>query len=117
MIDTIKIYWKLILAGIITLAVLINIIILSVQLQSSNKKVEKAEIELIEKQAEMDNFIEKAKQKEFERNMRQSDIIIEEQLKKHEELKESIKNPSIDFTNVVIQDSINSKYNRRFIED
>ena len=114
MIDIIKIYWKLILIVVFALALFIVITFLSIQLSRSSKKNEEAQIELIEKQSELDIFIEQTKQKEFERSMEQSDIIIEEQLKKHEELKERIKNPGIDFTNDSVQNWINSEYNRRF---
>lgn len=112
---TLKKYWKLIIIiGMFALALFIAITFLSIQLSRSSKKNEEVQIELIKKQSELDIFIEQTKQKEFERSMKQSDIRIEEQLKKHEELKELIKNPGIDFSNDSIQNWINSEYNRRF---
>lgn len=110
-------YWKrtgIALAVVFVLAMLIGNYIYIRKLQKINVDTQ---LNLIDMEFEKTDLIEKANQKEFNNKIYEYSTIVKQKEKEVYEIKESIKNPGINFNDTHIQDSINAEFHRRFIKD
>ena len=103
--ETARIHWKLIgKIVIVILSIVLAVInyMYIAKLQNANTK---SQLDLIQKEFEHVEFIKK---------IEKHDVIVKKKQKVVDEIKESIKNPSVDLNVIRIQDSINTAFNLRF---
>ena len=117
MLDTIKIYWKLIVTVTIAVTIMTLGIVSYINSSRVNKKLVKAQIELVEKERLIKNLQQEVRESSFNSKIDSiEEVSINPQEKISNEIKESITNPTIDFSNRIIQDSIRARANRRFFK-
>ena len=114
MIDFIKKWWKQLLIALIIITLLI---IGGFRANSWNKKLIKAEKDILDRQYQLDTIQESIRQKEFNTIIKYIEIDNEQKEKQADEIKEFIKNPNIDLSNQYIRDSISSAFYYRFPQD
>lgn len=111
--DFIEKWWKLALA-------LIVITLLIIGGLSSNKvynRAVKAEKDLLDVQYKIDTIQESIRQNKFNTIIKIIEVDNSEKEKQADEIKEYIKNPTVDLSNKHIQDSIGSKFYYRYPKD
>tara|TARA_R110002167_G_C12659292_1_gene649764 strand:+ start:906 stop:1259 length:354 start_codon:yes stop_codon:yes gene_type:complete len=112
--ETARIHWKLIgKIVIVILSIVLAVInyMYIAKLQNANTK---SQLDLIQKEFEHVELLEQIHQKEFIKKIEKHDVIVKKKQKVVDEIKESIKNPSVDLNVIRIQDSINTAFNLRF---
>ena len=114
MVDFIKKWWKQLLIALLIITLLI---IGGFQANSWNKKLIKAEKDLLDRQYQLDTIQESIRQKEFNTIIKYIEIDNEQKEKQANEIKEYIKNPNIDLFSRHIQDSISARFYYRFPQD
>ena len=114
MVDFIKKWWKQLLIALIIITLLV---IGGFQANSWNKKLIKAEKDILDRQYQLDTIQESIRQKEFNTIIKYIEIDNEQKEKQANEIKEYIKNPNIDLFSKHIQDSISARFYYRFPQD
>ena len=112
--ETARVHWKLIGKIVIVILLMVLAVINYMYIAKLQNANVKSQIELIDKEFEHAELIEELLQKEFVKKIEKHDVIVKKKQKVVDEIKESIKNPSVDLNVIRIQDSINTAFNLRF---